>query len=293
MTKQQLIQWLKNYIKTDDTYEQKRRETEQAKAYAQQFQKPLKKEEKTGIIGSIFTGILVAIIGAVPVGLLAGIIWLICFFVGIFNPKVGEVAIKIVESSAGLITDDVTRFFNRHEVLGPMAAFLIIGLIISSIIGFACIILMILDDRNVPKRNQEHEEEYANNQTLLAAAEVVHDLKKKKSDAAWENVQRLKKESPIPQNYLVWAEEILQLLENNRADTLKEAINILHADWHREKELREIQRHNKAIEMQNAQASLELSRATNAANRAAEAAEEAAYWEKKKYIDDIFDDLLK
>lgn len=299
MTKQQLIVWIRNYIKADQAYNSKRCTADQAKTYAQKFQKPLQKEEKTGVIGSIFTGIFVAIIGAIPVGFVSAVIWVIWDFIEMFkvdlkhNPGAEMLSTKIVESAAGLVIDDVNTYFNQHEVLGPAIAFLIIGLAISAVIGFIFIIVSIISDKGVPKRNKEHAKEYENNQKLLAAAQVVYDLKKKEADIAWKTVERLQKESPVPKDYLPWAEKILRILENQRADTLKEAINVLHTDWHRQDQLEEIKRHNEAVERQNAQTAAALSRsadaADRAADRAAEAANEAAYWERQRY----FDDLLK
>lgn len=299
MTKQQLIVWIRNYIEANQAYNSKRCTADQAKAYAQKFQKPLQKEEKTGVIGSIFTGIFVAIVWAIPVGFVSAVIWVIWDFIEMFkvdlkhNPGAEMLSTKIVESAAGLVIDDVNTYFNQHEVLGPAIAFLIIGLAISAVIGFIFIIVSIISDKGVPKRNKEHAKEYENNQKLLAAAQVVYDLKKKEADIAWKTVERLEKESPVPKDYLPWAEKILRILENQRADTLKEAINVLHTDWHRQNQLEEIKRHNEAVERQNAQTAAALSRsadaADRAADRAAEAANEAAYWERQRY----FDDLLK
>lgn len=299
MTKQQLIVWLRDYIKACNSYKQKRNATDQLKEYIKKYQAPLQKEKKKGVIKSILSGITVAFCGAVPCALVFGVIWFVWFFIDIFktdlrhNPEAEELSVKVIQSAAGIVIEDVDTFFYRHAILGPAIGSLIIGLGISVVIGCIFTILSIISDKRVPERNKKHEEEFESNQKLLAATQIKYNLRKKESDDAWRNVKRLENKSPIPEDYLPWAEEILRIFENQRADTVKEAINILHTDWHRQDELEETKRHNEIIERQNAQNAAELARSAEAANRAAEAANEAAYWEKKRYIDEIFDDLLK
>lgn len=299
MTKQQLVAWLKNYTKAYKVWQQRQRDTDEMKKLIKKYQNPLQIEKKHGIVGNVISGALITLIATIPSALVFGVVWVVWDFVEIIkkdlkhNPGIEMLSIEIIERAAGIVIDDVPAFFIRHEILGPTIGCLIIGFAISLIIGLIAIIFGIISDKSIPKRNEQHRARFEDNQKMLAAAEVRYGLAKQGSDAAWNYVQKLKKESPIPNTYLDYAEEILSLLVNQRADTLKEALNILHDKWERQSELEEHRRHNKEMERQNAQMADALSRNAEAARQAAEAAEDAAYWEKKRYIDDIFDDLLK
>lgn len=299
MTKQQLIVWLNKYIMAQNTWDKRRKEAEEAKKYVEKYQTPLEKEKKSGILGSILGGIVITVLGTVPCALIFSVIWLIWTTIELFkkdlrhNPGVELLSDKVVEKAAGIVIGDVDVYFRRHEILGPMIGFLIIGAGLALILGILVAIFILVLDKGVPERNKKHEAEYKSNQELLVAMQIKYDLRKKEAAIAWNEVENLKKQSPVPEDYLLWAEEIKTLLENQRADTVKEAINILHTEWHRKEELEEMRRHNEEIERQNAQIAAEYARSADAANRAAEAAENAAYWEKQKYIDDIFDDLIK
>ncbi len=299
MTKQETIFWLKKYIERENTLCQCQRSVKTWKDEIAEHSKPLKKEKKAGVLGCVGTGLLVAIGGAIPCAIVFAIIWLIWMIIDIFktnlreNPDAVLYSDLIIEKAAGLVIEDTTSYFNRHEILGPMIGILIIGFGISCILGIIAIIASFVGDKSIPEKNKRHQEEYEKSQKLLPQLQMMYDLNIKKQKEAEYQLAQMRKNTIVPGKYLSYASQLLDFLENGRADTIKEAINLLHTEWHRQDELREIQRHNEAIEIQNAQIAAEYARSADAANRAADAAEEAAYWEKKRYIDDFFDNLSK
>ncbi|MDO5783423.1 MAG: hypothetical protein Q4P20_00005, partial [Eubacteriales bacterium] len=170
------------------------------------------------------------------------------------------------------------------------------GFGIACFIGVLACICSLISDRTVPARNIKNKEEYDNNQALLAHSKEKYALRLKELNEAKRKLTQMKKNSIVPEKYLGSASTLLEFLEDGRADNMKEALNLLHQYWDELDRYHEMERHHRALEQENAQHNAQveaaLRRNSAAAERAADAAEDAAYWEKRKYYDDFFDDLI-
>ncbi|MGM9614953.1 MAG: hypothetical protein ACI3W7_05465 [Oscillospiraceae bacterium] len=305
MTRQEIISWLKKYIRQENEAYQCEAVVNNWKSKIEEHSKPLVIEKKTGFLGCVGSGIFVAIIGAIPSAIVSGIIWIIWDIVEIIkvdlrhNPGADLRSEMILEKALSIIikSEDPTQFLSHHGFWGAALALLIIGFGISCLLGIIVIILCLLDDKDVPKRNIKHQEEYEENQALIPQLQVVYDLSVKKKNIAECKLSQMRRNSIVPEKYLSSASTLLEFFEDGRADTIKEALNLLHRHWNELDRYREMERHNRAMEEEaaqhNAQIEAELQRNTEAARRAANAAEDAAYWEKQRYIDDVFERLLK
>lgn len=295
MTKQEAIRWLKEYIEQEDLVYQCGKGLEKRKKEISEYSKPFIEEKKAGVWGSVGTGLVVAVVGAIPCAIASCVILMLSCVVALIidSSTLLEKTIAIIEKAAGIVFQDVTDYFSRHIILGPTISYLIIGLGFSCILGVLAFIFVLSSDKDVPEKNRKKKEEYDKRQAELPKVQLLYDLTLKSKNEAECKLKRMEKNSPIPSKYLAYADELWELLTSGRADTLKEALNLLHQHWYEEERLHELRRHHQAVEEENKQIRAELRRNAEASQRAADAAEEAADWERRKYIDDIFDDLLK
>lgn len=303
MTKQEIILWLRQYIKKESDLRECENVVNVWKSKITEHSKPLKEEKKTGILGSIATGLIVAVVGAIPCAIVFAIIWFVWSMIELFKTNLREhpdatmYSTLIIEKAAGLVIKDVPHYFIQHEILGPVIGMLIIGAGISCILGILATIITLSGDKSVPAKNKKLKEEYEKNQALLPQLQMMYELHLKKKNEAKNELAQMEKTAIFPNKYLCYARELLDFLESGRADTLKEALNLLHQNWDEMDRLSEMQRHHRALEKENAQHNAqleaELRKNSKAAERAADAAAETAYWEKKRYVDDFFDKLMK
>lgn len=300
MTKQETILWLRRYIEQERIFYENQRVVNVWEDKIREHTKPLKEEKKAGVLGSAVSGLVVAIVGAIPCAIVFSAIWFVWLLVDLFKTNLREhpdavlLPSAVVEKAAGIvIKQDVNEFFFHHELLGPIIGLLVIGFGISCVLGFFAVFIVLFSDKDIPKRNAARKEEYAKRQALLPQLRMTYNLHLEKMRKAETKLMQMKKNAIISEKYLDYASDLLEFLETGRADTLKEALNLLHTEWHERERLHEMRRHHQAVEEENEQLRAELRRNTEASERAADAAEDAAYWDKKRYVDDIFDELLK
>ncbi|MDO5785665.1 MAG: hypothetical protein Q4P20_11445, partial [Eubacteriales bacterium] len=119
MTKKETIQWLKNYLKQQDAVYECEKGVRYWKDRIAERDKPLKKEEKAGVFGSILGGIGIAIVGTIPCTLIFAVIWLIWSFIELFKvqPRLHPDAILysdlVIEKATGIVIEDVQDYFNH------------------------------------------------------------------------------------------------------------------------------------------------------------------------------------
>lgn len=131
---------------------------------------------------------------------------------------------------------------------------------------------------NAKDRNRKKIAKYRVQKLAIPALELKLKDIQLKGDAAWNRIEMMGKQGVVHPDYLNYASILADHLEKGRADTLKEAINLVEqrkADWHRELDARQ---HRREMEKRAAEIAAETSRAADASEQAASSAEKAAFW---------------
>lgn len=299
MTKVQTIQWLRNYINAKKAYRSKRdyrvKCEEELKKY---LQKPELESEVKGvgdfigtIFGMIFMTIIYTIVGAIVVGGICAVIWCICTVVELIaldyknNTSVDLISVKLLRLFMDPVINAMNGDLDSPTVIQALIAFLIMGAIISFILSFIILIWAAIDNViNAPKRNQRLQQQYEKKLEKVPELQRKLEAAKQAENLAYQKVQSLEQQRVVADKYLSWASDLLQYLEDGRADSLKEAINLMEFEWNEEDRMHELRRHNRQMEeayvRHTATLEAEATRAADASERAAEAAEEGAFWAK-------------
>lgn len=296
MTKAQIIQWLRTYIDAEKACRLKRdyrvKCEEELKKY---LQKPKLESESKGffefVVGVIFCTVFYTVVGAIVVGGICAVIWCIWMFVEIIavdyknNSSVELMSQKFLRLFMDPVINAMNGDLERPTLIQALIAFLIIGAIISFILSFITSIWSGIDSTiNAPKRNQRLQQQYEKNLEKVPELRRKWEAAKQAESLAYQKVQSLERQHIVAEKYLSWASDLLQYLEDGRADSLKEAINLMEFEWNEEDRMHELRRHNRQMEEAYARhtATLEeeAARAADASERAAEAAEEGAFWSK-------------
>lgn len=249
MTKSELIQYLRQYKKADDALQDAltRREGLEDKLYAAQYKPTVKYESPSkSIWGTVLLYFL-------PItAILSVIVWL---FVLLFFAR---------------------QFRIDHG--GPVGVYRW-SLCVTSIIVLP---LCIFCTRSSKRQDLEKMQQYHERMATVPALQQQIQAWTAKAQVAQQNLDALASWNVVPRNYLDYAGRLLRYLENQRADTLKEALNLLEidlredarddADWAFRKQMRE--QAARAAEAAEYQAS----RQADAAERAAQASEQTAMW---------------
>lgn len=296
MTKAQTIQWLRNYINAKKVYWSKSDYRVYCEGELKKYlQKPKLELETKGfvdfVVGVIFCTVFYTVVGAIVVGGICAVIWCICTVVELIavdyknNTSVDLISVKLLRLFMDPVINAMNGDLDSPTVIQALIAFLIMGAIISFILSFIISIWSSIDSTiNAPKRNQELQQQYE--KKLKKVPELQRKLEdaKQAESLAYQKVRSLEQQHIVADKYLSWASDLLQYLEDGRADSLKEAINLMEFEWNEEERMHELRRHNRQMEEAYARHTAvleeEAARAADASERAAEAAEEEAFWAK-------------
>lgn len=288
MNKAQTIQWLRNYINAEKEYKAKRDYRYKCEEELKQCTQKPKLESESGIIGAILGIIFKTALGAIVVGFICAVIWCIFMIVELIatNYKHNFMSVELKsERFLRLFMDPVINAMGGDLENPTMIQGIIAFLVIGAIISFVLIIVSTIHDKiAIPKKNQQLQQAYEMRLKKASGLEEKLRIAIQGENLAYQNVQNLEHQHIIADKYLLWASDLLRYLEDGRADSLKEAINLMEFEWNEEERIHELRRHNRQMEEAYARHAAamedEVTRAAEASERAAEAAEEGAFWSK-------------
>lgn len=301
MTKIDIIRWLKEYIRQQNLWIKYDKEVSILHNKIVEISRPAYQEKKKGIFGCLLRGLLVAILGAIPCAIIIGVLWCVWFLIEVFrvNLKVNQDAVLLpdicMRKVAGIVVENADAFFKGRELYMFLTGCLVIGIMTSCILGVLTFILYIIKDARIPKINKQYNELKEKNRSNLQDLQIQYDKAlKMKTDTAT-ILNQMRANPIIPQKYLYSSSitYILECLEDGRADTIKEALNLLHQYQIEQDRYYEMERHHKAMEEENTRIQAELLRNSEAAERIANAAEEAVNLEKRRRREEFYDKLIE
>ena len=241
-----------------------------------------KKEKLPGIFMIIFMTIIVGIVLSIIVGALWGIWCIVEAFTTDFN-NVDYNSINSVvflHTIIGFVTQrNAEVFVESHPYLSYVVGFASIGVPLA----FLFSIWSVISGRK-DARLSNFVALKAYNEAQGLEAKRVDEVKSNEEKASQLRMQmkQMEIQGVIPSKYLKVVSSLLEYLQDGRADTLKEAINLYESEYAAlERDINE-SRHRKHMEdLAKAHATAMQSEAVKtrkAAERAASAAEEAAFW---------------
>lgn len=284
MTKEQTIRWLRNYIRAKKAYFSRAAYTEDCKRKLEEYQKKPEITPEFGVFGTIIEILLWTIIGTLILGVICAICWCVFLFFELIVTDYKNNFLTVELKSAQFIKfwvrpvvyimkGDAENPTVIQGILGFFTFALIPSFILSAILG-------IHDKKTTPKKNKLALGAHAERLKEIPRLEERIREAEKKQNIARQELESLEKQNVVPKKYLTWAEDLLGYLEDCRADSLKEAINLMEFEWNQEEHLHELKRHNKRMEETYARHAAAMERSADASERAAEAAEEDAFWSK-------------
>lgn len=284
MTKEQTIRWLRNYIRAEKAYFSRAAYTEDCKRELEECKKEPEITPEFGVFGTIIEILIWTIIGTVILGIICAVCWCVFFFFEALITDYKNNSMTVELKSAQFIEFWVRPvvYIMKGDAENPTVIQGILGFFTFSLIPafVLSIILGVHDKITTPKGNRQ---ELAVNEIRLKKIPRLEERireAEKKQNIAQQELESLEKQNVVPKKYLTWAKDLLEYLENCRADSLKEAINLMEFEWNQEESLHELKRHNKRMEETYARHAAAMERSADASERAAEAAEEDAFWSK-------------
>lgn len=246
-------------------------------------------EEPLTVVGAIITWFVFGLIGTVILGVAAAVIQ---FFATIIRILYETFVVKEITLENPVLIQ-LVDFASKtlHFPDNRVVTYILISAIVSAIVCVPLVVMMYLENDRIPEKNRRRVEEY---EKLLARIPPIESEYRKavaEHQRAADRVDYWVKQSVVTQEYIGYVDDIIKLLQNGRADTLKEALNVLEADRSRRRIESENARHNREMEriseenyailQEEARRSTAASeRAARASERAAEAAEDAAFFEQ-------------
>lgn len=169
-------------------------------------------------------------------------------------------------------------FINAH----PFLTYLILAVLISFII--ACLIFRPMEKsekKSDLKKLEDYQKQCKDYQNGLETIPTV-EAKVQGAETELEDMRRkllkMRAEKEVHENYLPYALELAELLETGRADTAKEAVNLLENELRENARDREMLLHHQALQKQVAAQTDILYGVQEETTRAANAAESSAAW---------------
>ena len=277
MNKKEAIAFLSQYRSLHKEWRTVDRRINELKS---KIEKGKKHPTKVGLpgIGSL---IVVTLVAGVVISIIFAVIWGIWLIVeGLGTPYEDMKSFAFIYWIVEFVTrTDANVFLDSHPWLTWFIGFGAVGLPLGFIFALYSVIGARKDTRlsnsasqSAFEHAQKHMLEWENE---LKAAEKKYKLR-------WNQMQQMEKSGVMADHYFTWTGDLLKYLQDGRADTLKEAINLLEADFDKEAEAHERARHRKRMEdIASAHAAAmqsEAARTREATERAASAAEDAAFW---------------
>ncbi len=224
-----------------------------------------------------------------PTSLTTGAV-LINLFVDIL---VGGICTLIGYVAVFLLKGIINIFFNSSFQLtstSTLVIAIIFGILVASVIFWLTITELKNDDRSNAEHLinmfEEHNKRYDEEKNNIEFIKADYANAKKNYDLWINNANAVRTRLGIGSRYDMYnIQGILSILEDGRADTLKEALNIYENEYHQIQleldESRDRMRQEKLAEQQLqvlSNINAESTRAANAAEEASRKADDAAYW---------------
>lgn len=284
MTKEQTIRWLRNYIRAKKAYLSRAAYTEDCKKELKKCEKKPEITEESGVLGIVFEIFICTIVGTVILGVVCAVCWCICFFFEALVTDYKNNSLTVELKSAQFVEFWVRPviYIMKANPESPTAIQGILGFFIFAMIPsfILSIIFVVYTNIKLPKENKIKRAVHEENLKKIPRLEEKIREAEQKQNSALQELESLEKQNVVPKKYLTWAQELLGYLEDCRADSLKEAINLMEFEWNQEERLHELKRHNKRMEETYERHAAAMERSADASERAAEAAEEDAFWSK-------------
>lgn len=273
MTKYELMQYLREYVQAENKYFRIKGEVNEIKREIAKAKKPPILEEKKGFKASFGTFLgywaLFAIIAAVC--LIVAI-----FILSIVEPPADGLWAKLLFMSVTFV----------HLEKHPFLFFILLALFISAFLSLWLTASKTRKyNKTYPERNREKIDAYEKDRARLPALEALLRKKSQELTAANNYFTMLKKRNILHPDYLQSAGTLLKYLERGRADSLKEALNLLEQEraeirWELAREEHEaaMQEYAKAQAKALGQIADEAARSADVSERAAQHADDAAFW---------------
>lgn len=284
MTKEQTIRWLRNYIKAEKAYLSRISYTEDCKKELKKCEQKPEVDPESGVFGMIIEILLWTIIGTLILGVICAVCWCVFLFFELIVTDYKNNFLTVELKSAQFIKFWVRPVVyvmkgdaENPTVIQGILSFFTFSLIPAFVLS---IVLGVHDKITTPKKNKLELAAHAERLKKIPRLEERVREAEKKQNIAQQELENLEKQNVVPKKYLTWAQELLGYLEDCRADSLKEAINLMEFEWNQEERLHELKRHNKRMEETYARHAAAMERSADASERAAEAAEEDAFWSK-------------
>jgi len=274
MTKNELVNYLRSLSQAEhNAYEARDKIQKVERQIAECKKEPVqfKRLSIAEIIGS-FLGILI----------FGSIVWLVVLLViilvAIFTKW--EVSFPIFDVLFNYFRGIIPiRIFDIHEFL---AFFLTCVVTFLPIALIATVLYARVHDKRVPKLNEESMKKHQAALARIPELEAALRVAQGQYSAASSLRTQLQNKGVLPEKYRNKAGFLLEYLEDGRADTLKEAINLFVLDcqeadryWQAKEQHEEMMA---TIDAHAAAIQDEVGRAADAAEDAADAAHDAAFW---------------
>lgn len=162
-------------------------------------------------------------------------------------------------------------FFDQH----PFLTYLIFGLMVSIPCSYPITIASLKDGR---KTDIAKWSRYQKGLKEIPALQESITMGETKLEKLGRQKQELTAKEIVPTKYLSYSSNLLDYLETGRADTLKEAINLLEVELRENERDRELWAHHQAMQKQAAAQTDILYGVQEETTRAANAAESSAAW---------------
>lgn len=270
MTKNELIQYLRAFLQAENRCYEIQSEITRLKNTISNLKKEPTLEERQGLGESLVLFLLSTIMGGIALGVL---LIISIFIVTLFDNNGKGPFGQFIRASATFL----------HLENHPILFCILFPLLISAILSLLLTVYIATDhNKHYQQRNQQKIEEYKKVCAQIPALEAnlnkqISELKL--ADYAFEI---LKQRNIVHPQWHDKIRYLLEYLEQGRADTLKEALNL----WEQESAQRRMAAENRRFHQQMSQqmaahaAAMEeqAERTADASERAADSADEAAMW---------------
>lgn len=260
MTKNESIQYLRHYVQAQERIDK----IEEERLYLQSQIKKRKEPPElraTTEEGYLFAGVLSSMI----VGIFTIPIMIIIF---LFTPLDNYL----------LDLFDFIAFVEHH----PYISDLIFAYIIPTILMLPLWVKVVNTKEQDQVHDSEASQQYQDRLKEIPELERQLQLIPAKMQSAQSQLQQLKSMNIVHPKYLPHSRTLLSYFEEGRADSLKEAINLLEYERKENERDKEIARHHRKMQRQATEHAAimeaEASRGADAAEEAARSANEAAFW---------------
>ena len=277
MNKKETIAFLSQYCVFKKGWQTVEGEKGEIKRKIEKGTEPPTEQKLPGIGMLIWTTILAGVVISVALAAIWGI-WLIVE--GLGTPYEDMKSMKFIFWLIELVTQtEADVFLESHSWLGWLIGFAAVGFPLGFIFSLYCVISNRKETRQ-KNASAQNAFEYAQKHM----PEWRHDFEEaeEKSKQLRNQMRAMEHSGVMAERYFTWAGYLLDYLKDGRADTMKEAINLLEDDFYKNTELIERARHHKQMEdIAIAHAAVmqsEAARTREAAERTAAAAEEASFW---------------